>query len=101
MNILDSIFGQDTDDVLLPEIDEEVEIGLEARVILYNDEDHTFDEVINQIIRATGCSPATAEALTIEVHTKGKATVFEGEMSKCIRVSTVLEEISLHTQIEF
>ena len=101
MNIYASIFGQDTEDVLLPELDEDVEIGLEARVILYNDEDHTFDEVINQIIRATGCSPSTAEVLTIEVHTKGKASVFEGEMTKCIKVSTVLEEISLHTQIEF
>ncbi len=80
--------------------DTEVEVQTPARVLLYNDEVHTFDEVINQIIKATGCNPGKAEALTWEVHSKGKAMIFEGPMSECIRVSGVLEEISLNTQIE-
>ena len=84
-----------------PELDLDVEIGLEARVILYNDETHDFEEVIQQIIRATGCSKATAETLTAEVHFNGKASVYEGQMPECLRVSSVMEEISLHTQIEF
>lgn len=72
-----------------------------ARVILFNDEWHTFDEVIEQIIKATGCSYNQAESLTFEVHNMGKAAVFEGEFKDCLRVSSVLEEISLHTQIEY
>lgn len=71
-----------------------------AKVILFNDEVHTFDEVIGQLIKATGCDSVKAEALAWEVHTKGKALVFEGVMRECLRVSAVLEEISLHTQIE-
>lgn len=71
-----------------------------ARVILFNDEVHTFEEVINQIIKATGCDQAKAEALTWEVHNTGKAMVFEGEITKCVQVSNVLEEIELMTQIE-
>ncbi len=71
-----------------------------ARVILFNDEVHTFEEVINQIIKATGCDQAKAEALTWEVHNTGKAMVYEGEITKCVQVSNVLEEIELMTQIE-
>ena len=70
------------------------------RVLLFNDEIHTFDEVITQIIKAINCDTIRAEQLTLEVHTKGKAVVFEGEMFECIRVSSILEEIALHTQIE-
>ncbi len=82
------------------DITESTEVSTPAKVILYNDEVHTFEEVIGQIIKATGCDQARAEALTWEVHTTGKATVFQGPMPECLRVSGVLEEIALHTQIE-
>lgn len=81
-------------------VDSGTEIGLPAKVILFNDDFHTFDEVIAQLIKATGCSYAKAEALTWEVHTKGKAVVYSGELTECLRVSAILEEIALHTQIE-
>ena len=72
-----------------------------AKVVLFNDEVHTFEEVIGQIIKATGCDLAKAQALTWEVHNSGRAIVYEGEMTKCVRVSAVLEEIDLMTQIEY
>ncbi len=78
-----------------------VDVGLAARVILYNDEDHTFDEVIAQIVIATGCSYEHAEGLTYEVHSRGLAMVFDGQMDACLKVSAVLEEIDLHTQVVF
>jgi hypothetical protein len=37
---------------------------LPAKVILYNDDWHTFEEVIVQLMKATGCSRERAEALT-------------------------------------
>jgi ATP-dependent Clp protease adaptor protein ClpS len=70
------------------------------KVILFNDDIHTFDEVIAQLIKATGCPTVRAEALAWEVHTTGKAMCFEGSLGECLRVSGVLEEIGLHTQIE-
>jgi len=78
----------------------DVSIQYPSKVILFNDEVHTFEEVINQIIKATGCDTAKAEALTWEVHDSGKAMVFEGEVTRCVQVSAVLEEIDLMTQIE-
>ncbi|HEY4612284.1 MAG TPA: ATP-dependent Clp protease adaptor ClpS [Bacteroidota bacterium] len=86
--------------VLEDESDQDVKTQEPAKVILFNDEVHTFDEVIEQIIKATRCPRPRAEALTWEVHNSGKAMVFEGPVNECMKVSGVLEEIALHTQIE-
>ena len=82
--------------------DLEVETTIQepAKVILFNDEVHTFEEVIGQIIKATGCDVAHAEQLTWEVHNSGKAMVFIGPITRCMEVSRILEEIELMTQIE-
>ena len=76
-------------------------IGLPAKVILYNDEIHSFDEVIVQLVKATGCSSVEAEALAFEVDSRGLACVYEGEFGECLHVSSILEEIALHTAVEF
>jgi ATP-dependent Clp protease adapter protein ClpS len=91
---------QTPDIVTQKQDDGDVLVQSPAKVILYNDEVHTFDDVIDQLIKATGCASTQAEAWAWEVHTKGKANVFEGTMDECLRVSGVLEEIALHTQIE-
>lgn len=71
-----------------------------SKVILFNDDVHSFDEVIEQLIKAIRCSREKGEALAWEVHTRGKACVYVGAMDACLRVSAILEEIALHTQIE-
>lgn len=68
-------------------------------VILFNDDVHTFDEVIHQLVKATGCSVATAESHAWDVHTKGKATVYEDELEPCLKVQGVLREIELVTEV--
>ncbi|MDP4116643.1 MAG: ATP-dependent Clp protease adaptor ClpS [Bacteroidota bacterium] len=85
----------------VPNISQETDtaIGIESRVILYNDDWHTFDEVINQIIKAVKCSFETARDYTFQVHVKGKCIVFNGDLPSCLGVSSVLEEIQLNTQI--
>ncbi len=71
-----------------------------SKVILYNDDWHTFDEVIAQVMKAISCSLAKAESITNEVHNKGRAIVFSGSIAVCIKVSSILEEIHLLTDIE-
>lgn len=95
------IFSQKTQQAPEPEIllVDEPETKEPAKVILYNDEWHFFEEVIYQIMKATGCPFEKAEELTLEVHHQGKAVVYTGEMKECLKVSGVLEEIALHTQI--
>ena len=80
--------------------EEKTDINIGSRVVLFNDDWHTFEEVIAQIIKATKCSFIEARDKTFEVHVNGKAVVYSGEMADCLRVSGILEEILLHTQIE-
>jgi len=87
-----------------PEIEileeENVDKGLSSHVILFNDDWHTFEEVITQLIKATSCSFEEAREKTLEVHSNGKSVVYSGQFNNCLTVSSVLEEIALHTQIE-
>jgi ATP-dependent Clp protease adaptor protein ClpS len=68
--------------------------------LLFNDEVHSFDEVILQIQKATGCSLERAAQLTLQVHQKGKAAVYFGPKAKCEKVAAILGQIGLTTQIE-
>ena len=86
--------------IIEPEIEEETTVGLPLKVILYNDDWHSFDEVIVQLIKAVHCSFEEARNYAFEVHVKGKAVVFTGELSECLKVTSILEEIALHTQIQ-
>ncbi len=83
-------------------VDQETSSGLDNpwSVVLFNDHIHTFDDVIFQLIKATGCSTGEAEKHAWQVHTRGKAGVFEGVFEKCFRVQSVLREIELVTEIQ-
>lgn len=69
-------------------------------VILYNDEIHSFDEVIEQLVKATHCSVKQAEKHAWTVHTKGKDIVYKGTFEECFQVQGVLREIQLVTEIK-
>ncbi len=79
--------------------EEETTIGLPFKVILYNDDVHTFDEVIVQLIKAIGCSFEKARDFAFTIHVKGQALVYIGDLNACLKVTSILEEIGLHTQI--
>ena len=69
-------------------------------VVLFNDDIHTFDDVSIQLVKATGCPMSEAEGLAWTVHSKGKARVFDGDLESCLRVSGVLREIALVTEVQ-
>lgn len=94
------IYNQSTFDLEQPEISTTDIVGFPSKVILFNDDWHTFDDVINQLIKAINCSKTKAEEIAWEVHSKGKSCVYSGELEECLRISSILEEIALHTQIE-
>lgn len=91
----------ETEELVSEDIAENIITNIPAKVILFNDEVHSFDDVIIQLVKAIKCSLEQAENLTWEIHSQGKACVFEGDMPECLRVSAVLEEINLGTQIEY
>ncbi|MGE5365076.1 MAG: ATP-dependent Clp protease adaptor ClpS [Bacteroidota bacterium] len=82
-----------------PETLEDTAVGLPFKVVLFNDDWHTFDEVIIQLIKAVKCSFNKARDYAFEVHVKGKAIVYNGDLLPCLKVTSILEEIGLNTQI--
>ncbi len=85
--------------IIKPETEDDVAVGLPYKVVLYNDDWHSFDDVIAQIIKAVKCGYEEARGFAFEAHVKGKTVVYSGELNSCLKVSSILEEISLHTQI--
>ena len=85
----------------LTETEEKVEEQVDhpLRLFLFDDDIHTFDEVIEQLIKATGCSYSHAQEITLKVHQEGKAIVHEGEFLECLKIESVLKEIQLITEI--
>ena len=69
-------------------------------LILYNDSVHSFEEVTEQVMRATGYGYDKAESITMEAHSRGRAVVVTGGLDRCVRAQHVLEEIALRTSIE-
>lgn len=74
--------------------------GSNYRVLLYDDDFHSIDQVIDQVVKATGCTPSKAEAITMEAHSKGRAICFRGERPKCQSVCRVLREIRLQCEVD-
>jgi ATP-dependent Clp protease adaptor protein ClpS len=69
------------------------------RVILFNCECHSFDQVEVQLIKAIRCTIARARAIAWEVHTKGLCVVYEGPLERCEAVAEVLGSIGLLVKV--
>jgi ATP-dependent Clp protease adaptor protein ClpS len=75
-------------------------LGSAYRVILYNDDWHGFEEVILQVHKATQYTLPICESITIEAHTRGRATCYKGTREKCQEVTRVLREIRLQCEVD-
>ena len=72
-----------------------------AWVTLYNDDWHTFDEVIAQLVLAGACGPEAAREHAWRVHTEGRSRVFDGTRADCERVAGVLRRIRLQVEVDW
>jgi ATP-dependent Clp protease adapter protein ClpS len=71
-----------------------------AKTILFNDEEHTFEEVARQLVKAIGCTYGRGMTLANVVHYTGSAIVYTGPVERCEAVAMVLEDIKLKTLVE-
>src|SRR5262249_58915453 len=69
---------------VLPEIEDDTADQLQPlyHVILLNDEDHTYDYVVEMLQKIFGMSEATAFSHAVEVHTKGTTILITCELEK-------------------
>ncbi|TNE73650.1 ATP-dependent Clp protease adaptor ClpS [bacterium] len=85
---------------LIEKLEQKNELKAPWNCILFNDDFHTFDEVIYQIMIATGYVQEKAEQIAMNAHSAGKAVVYSGEAEECLRISAILEEIFLLTEVQ-
>ncbi len=69
-------------------------------VIGLNNDTTTFDQVIMALQKSTGCSLEKAESVAMEIHTKGRAVCYRGELERCEVVQLALDEIGLQNLLE-
>ncbi len=86
-------------------IEEELDLKLEEllkdqhEIILFDDDYHTFDFVINSLINVCRHSPIQAEQCTFIVHHNGKCSVKKGEYEKLEPICTALLDRGLSAEI--
>jgi ATP-dependent Clp protease adapter protein ClpS len=82
-----------------PEQDDEL-TGEGYRVLLYNDEVHSMDEVALQLVKALACTLDVAASIMLRAHRNGKAVVTITTRGEAERVAGVLREISLRVSVD-
>ena len=88
--------------IIRPNLDDATDIrqGGPWIVILYNDDYHSFDEVVLQLQKATGCDLNTAVGIMLEAHNTGRAVAYTGTEEECERVAGVLRQIRLQVETD-
>ena len=75
--------------------------GLEGRVILFNCECHTYDDVIQLLCKAVpGMTPTRAFELAWTIDNTGQAEVFSGPMDTCNEIAASLGAGGLRVQVQ-
>jgi ATP-dependent Clp protease adapter protein ClpS len=69
------------------------------KVVLFNCDCHTFDQVENVVMKATRCTLSHARRLSHEVHTRGSAVVYGGPLERCEAVAEVIASVGLRVKV--
>lgn len=68
-------------------------------VVIFNNDDNSFEEVISILVEATGCTIEEASIETWEADAYGKAPVHFSSKSECERVADIISSIGIKTQV--
>lgn len=68
-------------------------------VVLYNDENHSMEEVAAQIVKAIRCDVERACIIMLQAHFFGKSNVMRGPKELCKQIAETLCEIDLHVEL--
>lgn len=68
-------------------------------VVVYNNDTNTWEEVIEILMRATGCTEDEAEIETWEIDNLGKSVVHHGVEMECEAVAAVIRQIGIEVEV--
>lgn len=67
--------------------------------VIFNNESNSADEVVDVLVRATGCDEEEAFIEMWEAHTYGKAPVHFSSKEECERVAGIVASIGVKTEV--
>lgn len=73
--------------------------GESCKVVLFNCDCHTFDEVEKIVMKATRCTLSRARRISSEVDSRGSAVVYDGPLERCEAVAEVIASIGLRVKV--
>ncbi|MCA0237357.1 MAG: ATP-dependent Clp protease adaptor ClpS [Bacteroidetes bacterium] len=88
---------EEEEDVL---VEDDIETGAPAYLIVYNDDFNTFEWVIECFMTVLKHTSEQAEQLAIMIHYKGKATVKTGARSELLPLCSALLDRGLSAEVE-
>lgn len=68
-------------------------------VLIFNNDETAFEDVIGILMRATGCGEQEAYFETWEAHHYGKAPVHFSNQNECEIVAAMIASIGVRTQV--
>jgi ATP-dependent Clp protease adapter protein ClpS len=68
-------------------------------VVVYNNDVNTWDQVVDILMRATGCDAEEAEIETWEIDNLGKSVVHYGAQEECERAASVIAQIGIRVEV--
>ena len=71
--LFNNAYDEQLEELLL--VEDEVEVGKKAQIIVYNDDYNTFDWVIECFVKILRHTAEQAEQCSLLIHFKGKASV--------------------------
>lgn len=80
-------------------VEDDIDLGFNARLVVFNDEVNTFEWVIECFMEVLGHSSEQAEQLSLMIHYKGKATVKSGAREELIPYCTALLDRGLSAEV--
>jgi ATP-dependent Clp protease adaptor protein ClpS len=69
------------------------------KVVLFNCDCHTFDQVENVVMKATRCTLSRARQISNEVNSRGSAVVYDGPLERCEAVADAIGSIGLKVKV--
>ena len=69
-------------------------------VIVYDNDHNTFEQVIEILQKATGCSLEEARMETWEVHHLGRSLVHHGDQPECERAAEIIRTIGIRVAVD-
>jgi ATP-dependent Clp protease adapter protein ClpS len=75
-------------------------IGFGWKVVLYNCNCHTFNDVAFALTLATRCSLETGYNIAQKIHSEGRAIVYDGHKERAEAVCEVLKDGGLKASME-